>query len=223
MKETIFITIGESPRTDIADSFETFFADSPQVKQTGLLDGLSYNQAQEILGADASESLVSTFRDGTSLEMSKVKVQQRLQERIDSLQQPSVAAIIVLCTAEFTQLKTQSVPLIEPEKVLLPYIQQRFQQQKIGVVLPLENQMSAAKKKWQEQQLSPIFTFASPYDYSPNQFSVAGKKLQEQGAEIVILDCMGYSQKMKKELEQVTQLPVYQSNELLFEYVKKLL
>lgn len=223
MKDIIFITIGEAPRTDIANSFARFFADNSNVKQEGLLNGLSYDEAIQLLGADDSESLVSTFCDGTSLEMSKAKVQHRLQDRIYQLQQSTIAAIVVLCTAEFDQLKTQTVQLIEPEKVLLPYIQQQFRQQKIGVVLPLENQIQAAKKKWEEQQLSPIFTFASPYDYSPNHFSVAGKKLQEQGVEIIILDCMGYSQKMKKKLEQVTQLPVYQSNELLFEYVKKLL
>lgn len=218
--QMIFITIGEAPRMDISASFDLYFHDQVHVRQVGLLNGLTFNQAKEQLGSTKGETVISTFCDGTSLVMSKAKVEKALQEKINILEmKEKPQAIIILCTADFQQLTTQTCPLIEPEKVLLPFLHQKFGGKLLGVLLPLEDQIVAAQKKWSEQQLHPFFAAASPYDFKEKQFLAAGKKLKEQGATALILDCMGYSQRMKDFLEKTTDLPVYQSNELLFEYV----
>lgn len=221
MKKIVFVTIGEAPRLDIADSFATFFQKSANVKQDGLLNGLTMTRAEKLLSSQGNEEVVvSTFCNGQSIRMSKEKVQTRMQQKIDDLEAQGVDVIVVLCTAEFEKLTTKKAILVEPERILLPYIQQKFGKQQLGVMLPLTLQIEAAEKKWHTNQLNPIFASASPYDFSEETFAKAGNYLQKAGAEAIILDCMGYSRYMSEFVIQVTGLPVYQSNELLFEYVQ---
>lgn len=221
MKKIVFVTIGEAPRLDIADSFSVFFEDNVQVSQDGLLNGLSVVEAEELLQPQAAEEVVvSTFCSGRSIRMSKQKVQQRLQQKIKDLEKQKVDVIVILCTAEFEAFETTTAVLIEPEQILLPYIKQKFQGKLLGVILPLAEQIDPAEQKWQANQLHPVFTDASPYDFSEERFTKAGRLLKEADVEAIILDCMGYSRYMRGFVNQVTQLPVYQSNELLFEYVK---
>lgn len=221
MKKTVFITIGEAPRNDIADSFDFFFKDNPQVSQDGVLNGLSVAEAEEQLAPKGNEEIVvSTFCNGQGIQMSKRKVETKLQQKIEQLENQGVEVIVIFCTAEFHNLKTKKAVLVEPERILLPYIQQKFADQKLGVILPLADQLVPAKQKWQTNQLNPVFTDASPYDFSEEQFTKAGELLKEAKVDTIILDCMGYSRYMREFINKVTQLPVFQSNELLFEYVK---
>ena len=221
MKKIVFVTIGEAPRLDIADSFAAFFQKSANVKQDGLLNGLTMTKAEKLLSPQGNEEVVvSTFCNDESIRMSKEKVQARMQQKIDDLETQGVDVIVVLCTAEFENLTTKKAILVEPERILLPYIQQKFGKQQLGVILPLALQIEASGKKWQTNQLNPIFAAASPYDFSEDPFAKAGNYLQKAGAEAIILDCMGYSRYMSEFVIQVTGLPVYQSNELLFEYVQ---
>ena len=223
VKKVVFITIGEAPRKDIADSFDAFFKDSAYVSQAGVLNGLTVETAIPLLAPQGEEEVViSTFCDGTSFTMSKQKVEQRLQEKIFELEQEGIEIIVVLCTAEFPHLKTNKALLIEPERVLLPFIKQKFQQQSLGVILPLENQIKAANQKWATHQLSPTFASASPYAFSELDFTKAAISLKEKQVEAIVLDCMGYSRTMRDFVARQSNLPVYQSNELLFEYIKKM-
>lgn len=221
MNKIVFVTIGEAPRRDIEDSFQAFFKDSPNVSQIGVLDGLTPEEAVRQLQPQKQEEIVvSTFCSGQGIQMSKEKVQQRLQQKINSLEEQGVDVIIILCTAEFEKLVTKKAILIEPEEILLPYIHEKFGNQSLGVILPLRNQIEAARGKWRTKGMNPVFEAASPYDFSKKQFMEVGQLLQSEGVEIIVLDCMGYSRSMREFLMNVTNIPVYQSNELLFEYVQ---
>ncbi|KAF1303616.1 AroM family protein [Candidatus Enterococcus willemsii] len=221
MNKIVFITIGEAPRRDIEDSFLAFFNDNSNVSQVGILDGLTVEEAfQQFQPEKQEEVLVSTFCNGQGIQMSKEKVQQRLQQKIISLEEQGVDVIVILCTAEFEKLVTKNAVLIEPEQVLLPYIHEKFFNQSLGVILPLSNQIESAREKWRAKGMNPVFEAASPYKFSKKQFMEVGQLLQSEGIEVIVLDCMGYSRSMREFLMTVTNLPVYQSNELLFEYVQ---
>ncbi|MGX6980229.1 AroM family protein [Vagococcus elongatus] len=220
MKRTVFITIGEAPRWDIQDSFDLFFADCPQVKQVGVLNNFTYQEAMTQLKPQIDDEIVvSTFCDGRSLSMSKSKVEKKLQELIDRAEKELAEVVVIFCTAEFSNLVVSSAELIEPEYILLPYIQQKFGKKKLGVIVPIKEQVTFSEKKWREYVCDPVFCCASPYQYDETDFLEAGLYFKNLEVEAIILDCMGYTRRMSAFLREVTQKPVFQSNELLFEFV----
>lgn len=217
----VIITIGEAPRRDIADTYDAYFSGKEEmVSQIGLLDNLSLAEAEQQLGADDQEAtLISTYRNGVFVKMSHAKVEAVLQETINQLEKQGVKLIVILCTAEFKQLRSKAARLIEPEKIILPMLKARFKDQQLGVVVPLPEQRAETASKWQTSGLAVKVVAASPYEFNELDFKAAIIELNNVGVETIILDCMGYNRKMKSFLTKWTTSQIYQSNELLFDYL----
>jgi protein AroM len=60
------------------------------------------------------------------------------------------------------------------------------------VIVPLEEQRNTLTKKWGDPNLELFVEVASPYEDS--DIKGAGQRLKSQGAELIVLDCMGYSE-----------------------------
>ena len=225
IKQTVFVTIGEAPRTDLQKTFDRYFKGEERVRQDGLLNGLSKEEAEHCLGADGSSSatLTSRFVTGEAIVMDAAKVERALQHKITFLEKNGADLIVILCTGTFEQLKTENARLVEAEKITVPFVKEKSGNRKIGVMVPLEEQMEETAAKWVLGDQG-AFAFASPYAFTEQGFQTAAKKLAATGSETIVLDCMGYSDEMKRFVEQATKGPeVIQSNEVLFQYVTQLL
>ncbi len=220
-KRIIFLTIGEAPRKDLQDIYEEYFSNVEGVEQIGLLDGLSHEEAVEKFGLTEKEkpSLTSRFIDGYQVIMSQSKVESKLQKMIDRLEQEGTEVIALLCTGEFKNLSTKKAELITAEEIVIPYIKESYSNQTIGVVNPLQRQIEDSKHKWQLKQAS-FFTAASPYNGKESEFISAANFFISKQVKVVVMDCIGYNKKMQSILKnQLNNIPIYLSNELLFKYI----
>lgn len=225
VKKTAFITIGEAPRDDIKTTYDRYFSGMENVVQTGLLDGLSYTEADQAVGLNDEEeySLISRFQDGSSIVMSREKVEKRLQEKITDLEQKGYERIVLLCTGTFQTVRAEKALLIEPEKLTIPLIKKRTRQKRLGVMVPLAEQIGHSKEKWGLEQQT-IFAAASPYHFKEEVFSESAHELINNGAEVIILDCMGYNDEMQQFVQLIAgNVPVVQSNDVLFQEIAKLI
>jgi hypothetical protein len=73
------------------------------------------------------------------------------------------------------------------------------------VVVPLESQIDAAKKKWKKEKV--IVEAKSPYAKGKSWKEIAQNFSQEK-VQIVILDCIGYKIKDKRALQKLLPVPV---------------
>jgi protein AroM len=65
--------------------------------------------------------------------------------------------------------------------------------------------------KWTTSSRSTVTAVASPYSAS-DQITSAVELLTEDGAQAIVLDCMGYDRRMLAEARSATSVPVLLSN-----------
>lgn len=81
---------------------------------------------------------------------------------------------------------------------LLPLLQEELNK--------LEEQRNILTQKWNSTGVEFCVEVASPYEDSDIKGSA--QKLENQGIELIILDCMGYNEKHKKDAMEGSGLPV---------------
>ncbi len=219
----VTLTIGQSPRSDILPLLlEHLPAD--QVAHAGLLDGLTLTEVeQQYAPAPGETVLVSRMLSGEQVRLSGPKVEQGLQRKINALEEQGYDTILLLCTGEFGTLKTQSALLLEPDRIIPPLVKAIVQQHKVGIVVPVEEQIAEQANKWRNLDTPPCFAVASPYLAEQADLVEAGLSLQEQGADVVVLDCIGYHQKHRDFLQKMLGIPVLLSNVLVAKLAAELI
>ncbi|WP_419963075.1 AroM family protein [Pantoea vagans] len=222
-KSLATLTIGQSPRSDILPLLRQHLPDSV-TDHAGLLDGLSTAEiADHFAPAIGDRVLVSRLQSGEQVRLSASKVEQGLQRKISALELMGYDIILLLCTGEFSQLVTQRALLLEPDRIIPPLIRALVQQQRVGIVVPVEEQIAEQAGKWQPLPAQPCFAVASPYQGDEATFADAAHRLKAQGAELVVLDCMGYHQQHRAWLQQRLDVPVLLSNQLVARLAAELL
>ena len=199
------LTIGQSPREDVVPEMKPFFLPQIQVLEKGLLDDLSPEEIRRLKPKTGEIPLVTRLRKGSSVQLSEKKISSLLPEAINSMKtKMKVKMVGVLCTNDFQ--KTEFPPWsIFPFNSLKFLITRIIDIKRLGVVVPLEGQIDAAKKKWKKDKV--IVEIKSPYARGKSWEEIA-QNFSPKKVEIVILDCMGYKIKDKRALQKLLSVPV---------------
>lgn len=225
MKKLGVITIGEAPREDIQPLFERYLGSLANVIQVGVLDGMTKEQAEISFQPVPNEyTMTSKFRNGDSIEMSRDKITPIVQQKIDDLEEQGCRQILLLCTGVFYGLQTKKAVFIEPEKIIVPTISSLVKDHKLGIIGPLEKQPKLLAEKWSDLAQAPVYVSASPYTYDKSVFQVATQELKDENVSLILLDCMGYTEEMKRVvLREAGDIPIILSNVLVIKIVSELM
>ncbi|USG68532.1 AroM family protein [Brevibacillus ruminantium] len=223
MKRIGMITIGQAPRTDVAPIVETHLAGRAELLQAGVLDGMTKQEVDEQLSPGPGEYvLTSRMADGEAVVMSREKIQPILQSKIESMENAGIQTILLLCTGVFPGLSAQHAFLIEPDHVIPPTVAAMVKGKRLGVLVPLAEQKEALKEKYHRYGLTPVFAAASPYVEDAESYREACAELKDQ-ADIVLLDCMGYTEGARELVSELTGLPVILSNAIMAKLVSEMI
>jgi protein AroM len=92
----------------------------------------------------------------------------------------------------------------------------------IGVMLPLVEQIGTnLSKKWYREGITASFAAASPQSH-PGVIAKAATSLKEQGARLIVLDCMAYTSKEKDVIRSATGCMVIAARTLLGNILREL-
>ncbi len=219
----VTLTIGQSPRTDIMPLLLEYLPEE-QIAHSGLLDGLTPGQiAEQYAPSDGEKVLVSRLTDGSQVTLAASKVERGLQKRILQLEDEGVSTILLLCTGEFGKLYASEAILLEPDRIIPPLIEAIVDGHQVGIVVPVAEQIQEQANKWKNLTQPPCFAVASPYLASDETLIDAALSLQEQGADVVVLDCIGYHQRHRDFLQKLLGIPVLLSNVLVAKLAAELL
>lgn len=222
-KSLVTLTIGQSPRSDILPLLEEHLP-AALIDHAGLLDGMTLAEVGQHYAPAAGEKvLVSRLTTGEQVRLSGAKVEQGLQRKISALEAQGYDTILLLCTGEFGTLKTQKALLLEPDRIIPPLVAAIVQDHKVGIVVPVAEQINEQANKWRNLPNRPCFAVASPYLAQQADLMDAGLALQEQGTDVVVLDCIGYHQKHRDFLQKMLGIPVLLSNVLVAKLAAELI
>lgn len=191
MSQVGVITIGQAPRDDMTRAFAPHFDGAGvEVVQRGALDGATLEEiTTRYRPRPGDATYVSKLLTGESVEIAKAAIIERMQAHVDELAS-TCDAIVVVCTGDFPML-TSDTAIFFPDRLLVDAVSKRGVTGKLGLIVPLSGQETIMAEKW--QQLRVPITFASASPYLDSDIEGAAKKLVDDGASVIVLDCIGYT------------------------------
>lgn len=215
------ITIGQSPRTDVVPEMLPLMGPGVEVVEAGALDGLSGAEIAAMAPRPGDYVLVTRLRDGTPVQVAKHHIVARMQAQIDRVVREGARVVALLCTGEFPELTCPRL-LVEPQLVLHHATAALAGGRKLGVLVPAPEQVEQAVARWKGLAADLRVEPASPYGEVERIREAAGR-LRAWGAELVVLDCIGFTVDMKKQVRDIVGAPVILPRTLLARTLAELL
>jgi len=199
------LTIGQSPRDDITSDMRPLLSSDIEIVEYGVLDDLSPEELAFLMPQVQETPLVSRLRNGSQVVLSEKKISELLPEAIDFVNtKMNVNAVGLLCTHDFPK-KKYSCPVIFPSDYIRFIIDEILDVQKLGVVVPLDSQMEAARRKWGRKRT--VAVSKSPYVQGKTWNGLADVLFEER-VDTVILDCIGYKIQDRQKIYNLLDIPV---------------
>ncbi len=219
MQSIALITIGQSPRPDIIMSMFGSHRPAPLIER-GALDNLSRDEIQGLEPRGGEHPLVSRIRGGAEVVISKERLMPFMQAAVDDAVAAGATLAVILCTGEFTQLSIP-VPTIYPDRVLAHTVEAVLPNGIVGVMLPHEGQMETMRQKWTSSSRTFAGVVVSPYTTS-DELAGCAAELRERGAQLIVMDCMGFDGEMKRTVALSAGLPTILANRMVGRVVEEL-
>lgn len=201
------ITIGQSPRVDMIPEIQAILGDNVEIIEAGALDALTREQIADIAPKQGEYVLVTRLRDGTSVQVAEHHILPLMQGHIDRVIEKGAEVVALVCTGEFPPFKTSRL-LLEPQKLLYHFVAGVARGRRLGVVIPVPEQIEEATKRWKTAGASVLEVIAaSPY-MEISELEAASKKLKNWEADLVVLDCMGFTTSHKARAAELTGTPI---------------
>jgi len=204
------VTIGQTPRPDLAMAFEAA-APHAVVRIAGALDALDDQQVRAI-AASGDYPLLVRLASGGVAEVPMADLVPRVAAAALGLVHAGAAVVVVACAGGFPDIPCP-VPLVMPGRVVPAVAGALSRSRRIGVVTPNRAQVPFATRKWIEDGFEPVVIFASPEDHAAIQR--AGDDLADRDIDLIVLDCMGHDDECRASLAERTGRPVLAAQALV--------
>jgi len=215
------VTIGQSPRIDVTKEIKEILDSDIPIVECGALDNLSYEEILNLKPTKKNYILVTKLRNGRQVIIDREKIYDKVKSCIKKLEK-TCDMIVLLCTGEFNKLHSEKL-LILPSKLLYNVVK-ALSPKKIGILIPSKDQVKEVRFKWKKLGVSMIIDAYSPYrKYSEDRLMKIANRFVNEGVEIIILDCIGYSMKISSELKKITHKPVISPRTLIARILNEIL
>ena len=223
MAVVAMLTIGQTPRQDITEDLRRLLPESVTLREYGALDGLSRAEAERLCGYEGDGELLVTRMAGERemIRLSADKVFARLQLCITRAEAEGAEIHLMACTGNFPTYTHQ-------KPILYPGLCQREAALKlggtVGVLIPNEAQREQIAGWWAACGAPDVLlAVADPFGGAAAlaEVSAAAKVLTDQGAQVLCLDCFGFTLEQKLAAEQAAGVPAVLPREVLCQMVKE--
>lgn len=217
------LTIGVLPFREVLPLLTEHIPED-QITHKTLLGNLPREEVMARYALEPGEDDVLTLlSDSTIASISRQKVERDLQAVIDVLDKQGYDVILLMSTADISGLSARNAILLEPRRIIPPLVASIVDGHQVGVIVPLVEQLSAQQRKWQMLENPPLYAIASPIHDSDSTLIAAGRQLLAQGADVLMLDCLGFHQHHRDVLQKALEIPVLLSNVMLARLASELL
>ncbi|MDA0564210.1 AroM family protein [Streptomonospora sp. S1-112] len=203
------LTIGQAPRPDLTPELTALLPEAVVVER-GVLDGLTRAEIEARPVAPGDHALTTRLADGGSVVLGESLVMARLPGVLAELER-EVDAVLLACTGAFPDLP-HTRPLFVPDRLIAFGAAALVGAGgTVGVVCPLPEQRADTEAKFGRRLPSGarvVTDVCSPYTGTPDDLAAAARRLAESGADLLALDCIGYTEDMRARAAAASGLPV---------------
>jgi len=214
------LLIGQEPRPDYEAFFRACLPEDGRVLVTGTLDDLSLEEIRSLPCPEGEPVLVTLSREMVPIKVPAKEAHRRMPDKIRFLEESGAHIIVVICTGRFPFLKSR-VPLVFPSEVLSHNVAALAGGKRVGVMVPLPQQIPQLRDKWLAAGVDPVFHAVSPFT-EKDLMEEAGLKLAEFDPTLIVMDCMGYEPEMKQAVKKAARRPVIAARSILARVVSEL-
>ncbi|EOT2008975.1 AroM family protein [Salmonella enterica subsp. enterica serovar Montevideo] len=217
------LTIGVVPMSEVLPLL-TEYIDEQHITHHSLLGKMSREDVMADYAVEPGDDpLLTLLNDNQIAHVSRQKVERDLQSVVEVLDNQGYDVIILMSTAAVKSMAARNSILLEPLRIIPPLVASIVDGHQVGVIVPVAELLAAQEKKWQVLQMPPVYSLANPVHGSEQQLIDAGQALLDQGADVIMLDCLGFHQRHRDILQQALDVPVLLSNVLIARLASELL
>ncbi|EDM8242922.1 AroM protein [Salmonella enterica subsp. enterica serovar Litchfield] len=217
------LTIGVVPMSEVLPLL-TEYIDEQYITHHSLLGKMSREDVMADYAVEPGDDpLLTLLNDNQIAHVSRQKVERDLQSVVEVLDNQGYDVIILMSTAAIKSMAARNSILLEPLRIIPPLVASIVDGHQVGVIVPVAELLAAQEKKWQVLQMPPVYSLANPVHGSEQQLIDAGQALLDQGADVIMLDCLGFHQRHRDILQQALDVPVLLSNVLIARLASELL
>ncbi|HAU3358480.1 TPA: AroM family protein [Salmonella enterica subsp. salamae] len=217
------LTIGVVPMSEVLPLL-TEYIDEQHITHHNLLGKMSREDVMADYAVEPGDDpLLTLLNDNQIAHVSRQKVERDLQSVVEVLDNQGYDVIILMSTAAIKSMAARNSILLEPLRIIPPLVASIVDGHQVGVIVPVAELLAAQEKKWQVLQMPPVYSLANPVHGSEQQLIDAGQALLDQGADVIMLDCLGFHQRHRDILQQALDVPVLLSNVLIARLASELL
>ncbi|ABX22395.1 AroM family protein [Salmonella enterica] len=217
------LTIGVVPMSEVLPLL-TEYIDEQHITHHSLLGKMSREDVMADYAVEPGDDpLLTLLNDNQIAHVSRQKVERDLQSVVEVLDNQGYDVIILMSTAVIKSMAARNTILLEPLRIIPPLVASIVDGHQVGVIVPVAELLAAQEKKWQVLQKPPVYSLANPVHGSEQQLIDAGQALLDQGADVIMLDCLGFHQRHRDILQQALDVPVLLSNVLIARLASELL
>ncbi|EDU2326794.1 AroM family protein [Salmonella enterica subsp. enterica serovar Saintpaul] len=217
------LTIGVVPMSEVLPLL-TEYIDEQHITHHSLLGKMSREDVMADYAVEPGDDpLLTLLNDNQIAHVSRQKVERDLQSVVEVLDNQGYDVIILMSTAAIKSMAARNSILLEPLRIIPPLVASIVDGHQVGVIVPVAELLAAQEKKWQVLQMPPVYSLANPVHGSEQQLIDAGQALLDQGADVIMLDCLGFHQRHRDILQQALDVPVLLSNVLVARLASELL
>ncbi|ECG9225015.1 AroM family protein [Salmonella enterica] len=217
------LTIGVVPMSEVLPLL-TEYIDEQHITHHSLLGKMSREDVMADYAVEPGDDpLLTLLNDNQIAHVSRQKVERDLQSVVEVLDNQGYDVIILMSTAVIKSMAARNTILLEPLRIIPPFVASIVDGHQVGVIVPVAELLAAQEKKWQVLQKPPVYSLANPVHGSEQQLIDAGQALLDQGADVIMLDCLGFHQRHRDILQQALDVPVLLSNVLIARLASELL
>ncbi|EBT1177998.1 AroM family protein [Salmonella enterica] len=217
------LTIGVVPMSEVLPLL-TEYIDEQHITHHSLLGKMSREDVMADYAVEPGDDpLLTLLNDNQIAHVSRQKVERDLQSVVEVLDNQGYDVIILMSTAAIKSMAARNSILLEPLRIIPPLVASIVDGHQVGVIVPVAELLAAQEKKWQVLQMPPVYSLANPVHGSEQQLIDVGQALLDQGADVIMLDCLGFHQRHRDILQQALDVPVLLSNVLIARLASELL
>ncbi len=199
IKRVGLISMGQFSMAGIEEDIAAILEPECEIVGVGILDGFTPDSIREQFWPKSDESfIVSTIKQDRVVKLAVKHAVKLINEKIEYLEKSGIDCNLLMCTGVFPGLEHDHF-LIEPQKVIRAALQV-LSVRKVGIVVPEQEQIDDSFEQYQE--FNPIVVAASPYG-DLEEIEKACASFPED-RDLILLDCMGFTQKIKNTVAEIT-------------------